>query len=37
VAESEQVLLTATDINMFDPEFVKKSEVWNVEDGSIRK
>jgi DNA replication and repair protein RecF len=34
---SEQVLLTATDVKMFDPGFVQKAEVWNVEDGRIRK
>jgi DNA replication and repair protein RecF len=37
IAESEQVLLTATDVRMFDPDFVQKSEVWTVKDGSIRK
>ncbi len=37
VEKSEQVLLTATDIHMFDPEFVGRSEVWRVEQGSIRR
>ncbi len=35
--ESEQVLFTATDASMFPPEFVEKSEVWTVHEGSIRK
>jgi len=37
VEKSEQVLLTATDVRMFDPEFVERSEVWQVAEGSIRK
>ncbi len=37
VGESEQVLFTATDVNMFAPEFVEKSEVWKVEDGTVKK
>ena len=37
VGESEQVLFTATDEHMFSPEFVEKSEVWQVRDGNIRK
>jgi DNA replication and repair protein RecF len=37
VSESEQVLFTATDVNMFAHEFVEKSEVWKVEDGSVKK
>jgi len=37
VSESEQVLFTATDAKMFAPEFVEKSEVWKVQDGSVRK
>jgi len=37
VGESEQVLFTATDVNMFAHEFVEKSEVWRVQDGSVKK
>ncbi len=37
VGESEQVLFTATDVNMFAPEFVEKSEVWKVREGNISK
>ncbi len=37
VEKSEQVLLTATDVHMFDPDFVKSSEVWKVEEGTITK
>lgn len=35
--ESEQVLFTATDVNMFTPEFVEKSEVWKVQDGTLQR
>jgi len=37
VGESEQVLFTATDEHMFAPEFVKKAEVWKVQEGTIQK
>ncbi len=37
VEKSEQVLMTATDAGMFDPEFVQHSEVWRVADGAVRK
>lgn len=37
VGEGEQVLFTATDAKMFTPEFVEKSEVWKVQDGSVKK
>jgi len=37
VGESEQVLFTTTDLNLFAPEFVEKSEVWNVESGRVEK
>jgi len=33
--ESEQVLFTTTDLNLFAPEFTEKAEVWNVESGKI--
>lgn len=37
VGESEQVLFTATDVNMFAPEFVEKAQVWKVLEGNIQK
>jgi len=37
VEDSAQVMLTATDLKMFTPEFVDKAEVWRVQDGSIGK
>jgi DNA replication and repair protein RecF len=37
LGETEQVLFTTTDLNLFDPEFVKKSEVWHVESGKLEK
>jgi len=37
LGESEQVLITATDIKMFAPEFVQKTELWKVQDGNIYK
>jgi DNA replication and repair protein RecF len=37
VEESEQVLLSATDIQMFAPAFLERAEVWRVQEGSIQK
>jgi DNA replication and repair protein RecF len=37
VGESEQVLFTTTDLNLFTPEFVEKAEVWKVEGGKVEK
>ncbi len=37
VGESEQVLFTTTDLNLYDPDFVEKAEVWKVEDGRVEK
>jgi DNA replication and repair protein RecF len=37
IGESEQVLFTTTDLNLFEPEFVKKAEVWKVESGRVEK
>ncbi len=34
--ESEQALLTTTDLNLFTPRFVEHTETWNVESGSVR-
>ena len=35
IGESEQVLFTTTDLNLFSPEFVEKVEVWKVEGGTV--
>jgi len=37
VGESEQVLFTTTDLNLFAPEFVEGAEVWKVGSGRVEK
>jgi DNA replication and repair protein RecF len=37
VNESEQVLFTTTDLNLFTPDFAEKAEVWKVESGQVEK
>jgi DNA replication and repair protein RecF len=37
IGESEQVLFTTTDLNLFTPEFAEQAEVWKVESGRIEK
>src|SRR5215210_5080135 len=37
VGETEQVLFTTTDLNLFTPEFAKNAEVWRVERGRVEK
>jgi DNA replication and repair protein RecF len=37
VGESEQVLFTTTDLNLFIPEFTEKAEVWRVQSGRVEK
>jgi len=37
VGESEQVLFTTTDLNLFAPGFVENSEVWRVASGKVEK
>jgi DNA replication and repair protein RecF len=37
VGETEQVLFTTTDLNLFPPAFVKNVEVWRVEHGRVEK
>ena len=37
VGESEQVLFTTTDLNLFTPEFREKAEVWHVQSGRVEK
>ena len=35
LGESEQVLFTTTDLNLFGPEFAKEAEIWDVHDGAV--
>jgi DNA replication and repair protein RecF len=35
LSESEQSLLTTTDLDLFDPEFVQRATVWQVRAGRI--
>jgi DNA replication and repair protein RecF len=37
VGESEQVLFTTTDLNLYKHDFVEKAEVWKVENGRVEK
>ena len=37
IDESEQVLFTTTDLNLFSPDFVEKTEVWRVDSGRVEK
>ena len=37
VRETEQVVFTTTDLNLFTPEFTGKAEVWRVEGGKVEK
>ena len=37
VGESEQVLFTTTDVDLFAPEFVEKAEVWKVGGGRVER
>ncbi len=37
VGESEQVLFTTTDLNLFPSVFVEKAEVWRVDNGKVEK
>lgn len=37
IGETEQVLFTTTDLNLFEPDFVRKSEVWKAEGGRVEK
>ena len=36
LAESEQALLTTTDLNLFAPEFTQHVQVWEVNSGAVR-
>jgi DNA replication and repair protein RecF len=35
--QSEQVLLSTTDLDLFAPSFVQKATVWRVENGRVEK
>ncbi|MCL4560360.1 MAG: DNA replication/repair protein RecF [Chloroflexi bacterium] len=35
--ESEQALLTTTDLNLFSPEFTQQAEIWQVVSGSVQR
>ena len=35
--ETEQVLFTTTDLNLFTPEFARNAEIWRVERGRVEK
>ena len=37
IGESEQVLFTTTDLNLFSPDFVQAAVVWKVENGRVEK
>ena len=37
IGETEQVLFTTTDLNLFTPEFAAAAEVWRVENGRVEK
>src|SRR5215211_5381947 len=37
VGESEQVLFTTTDLNLFPSDFAQKTEVWKVDNGRVEK
>lgn len=34
--QSEQILFTTTDLNLFDADFVRKAEIWDVRSGTIQ-
>ena len=36
LGESEQVLFTTTDLNLFTPEFGNTAEIWDVQDGTAQ-
>jgi DNA replication and repair protein RecF len=36
LGENQQVLLTTTDFNLFTPEFLEKSERWEIEEGRLK-
>jgi len=36
LGESEQVLFTTTDLNLFTPEFAQQAEIWKVQNGAVQ-
>jgi len=36
LGESEQVLFTTTDLNLFTPQFAQQAEIWKVQGGTIQ-
>ena len=34
-AESDQTILSSTDLSMFEPEFIRSHHVWRVENGMV--
>ncbi|HEY3476035.1 MAG TPA: DNA replication and repair protein RecF, partial [Anaerolineales bacterium] len=37
IGQTEQVLFTTTDLNLFSPAFAEKAEVWRVQGGRVEK
>ena len=37
IGETEQVLFTTADLNVFAPEFIEKADIWRVEGGRVEK
>jgi DNA replication and repair protein RecF len=35
LGESEQVLFTTTDLNLFGPDFAKQAEIWDMHEGNV--
>ena len=36
LGESEQVLFTTTDLNLFTPGFTQQTEIWKVQGGAVQ-
>ncbi len=37
IGETDQVLFTTTDLNLFTPEFVQQSNIWDVQGGAVQE
>jgi DNA replication and repair protein RecF len=37
IGETEQVLFTTTDLNLFTSEFVQQSKIWDVQGGAVQE
>jgi DNA replication and repair protein RecF len=35
LTQSEQAMLTTTDLDLFSPEFVERAAIWHVRDGRL--